>query len=361
MRLEELDFELPPGLIAQRPVRPRDAGRLLVVDPAREKLEHRRFRDLPSYLREGDVLVLNDSRVMAARVAGRKETGGGVEILFLRADKESPEGDEISGERWEVLLRPGRRIRKGVRVTLEGGARCEVLEDLGDGRFTLGLPPGQAAHRITEAHGSMPLPPYIQAPLGRNDDYQTVYAEKWGSAAAPTAGLHFTEELLRTVEAGGVVTAGVTLHVGLDTFRPVTEAVVEEHSIHSEAYSIPVESLEAIDRARKEGRRVIAVGTTAVRVLETVYARSEPGQGATAPAAGWSEVFITPGHRFRAVDVMITNFHLPRSTLLALVMAFAGVETIRRAYEVAVREEYRFFSFGDAMLLYPAAGEGADA
>ncbi len=349
LRVDDFDYELPEGAIAQTPVEPRDASRLLVLDRARSALgephlTHGTFSDIGEWLRRGDLLVVNDSRVMAARLRGRRESGGAVEILVLRP----LEGHDGS---WEGLVRPSRRLRTGEAVRV-GDAVVEVGEGAGDGTRALRF--DRDVREVMAAHGETPLPPYIRdhsAPAGR---YQTVYADPLGSAAAPTAGLHFTPELLAALEAGGVARASVTLHVGLDTFRPLDGEYTDEHRIHREWYQVPEGTRAAIERTRAEGGRIVAVGTTAVRVLETA-AESDA-------AAGWSELYITPPHRFAGVDALITNFHLPRSSLLLLVTAFvqAGMgdagpldarDTLLAAYAEALRRGYRFFSFGDAMLI----------
>ena len=344
MRLDELDLELPPELIAQTPMHPRDACRLMVVDPVGGSIVHELFRDLPHHLRPGDVLVINDSRVVAARLWVRKATGGRVELLFLHP---SAGGDGL----WEVLARPSGRLHPGQVLRTPRGREVHLAAHLGEGRWHVGLDGESGFLTVLEEEGAMPLPPYIRTPLARPDDYQTVYAQSEGSAAAPTAGLHFTRELLTSLRTGGIDVVPVTLHVGIDTFRPVTEERVEEHHIHQEAYDVPPDSIARLDVARAEGRRVVAVGTTAVRVLETLYRDSEPGAPSAASAAGWTGLFVTPGHRFRAVDAMVTNFHLPRTSLLALVIAFAGLDVVRNAYAEAVRKRYRVYSFGDAMLI----------
>jgi S-adenosylmethionine:tRNA ribosyltransferase-isomerase len=349
VRLEELDFAFSEELIAQHPCEPRDACRLLVMQPD-GRLSHQVFRDLPRLLVPGDVLVLNDSRVLRARVSATKPTGGRVELLFLHEQ----DGDHGDGETWEVLARPSSRLREGLDLALQDRTRATLLEPLGDGRWLVRLPPGCEGAELLERVGSVPLPPYIKEALRDPAEYQTVYAAAAGSAAAPTAGLHFTPRLLEDLVRAGVETAKVTLHVGLDTFRPVSSQRVEDHHIHREAFSVRAGDLDILERARAEGRRLVAVGTTSVRVLETVYAEGaewEPGGALT----GHASLFITPGYRFRAVDAMLTNFHLPRTTLLALVMAFAGVDEVRAAYAEAVQERYRFFSFGDAVLLFRRA------
>ncbi len=359
MRLDELDFAFPEELIAQRPAEPRDACRLLVVETGSGAFSHRVFRDLDTLLRPGDVLVINESRVLPARVWARKDTGGRVELLFLR-NATPPAGSHGRGdvasrndtaEVWEVLARPSSRLRAGMRLSIADDAGVTLEEPLGDGRWEVSQQGPSDVLGMLEQHGAMPLPPYIQTPLEDPGEYQTVYATVPGSAAAPTAGLHFTSDLLSHLGAIGVQVERVSLHVGVDTFRPVNAERVEEHQIHTETYHVEREVVERLDQARAEGRRLVAVGTTAVRVLETIYRNSEGGGKAKEPRTGATDVFITPGYRFRAVDALITNFHLPRTSLLALVMAFGGVEIVRRAYQEAVERRYRFFSFGDAMLI----------
>ena len=312
MRTSELDYELPPELIAQRPLERRDESRLLVFDRVTGAVEHRQFRDLPSQLVPESLVVVNDTRVLPARFLLERPTGGRTEVLLL---------ERVEGDVWEALARPSRRLRAGMTI-----GPVELLESLGEGRWRL---------RLTgEPDGEAPLPPYITQPLEDAERYQTVYAEESGSAAAPTAGLHFTPELLASLDV-----ERVTLHVGLDTFRPVTAETLSEHRLHSERYEVRGEAWSRIEAAP----HVTAVGTTTVRVLESL-ARG-------APLAGRTELFVTPGFDFRRVDALVTNFHLPRSSLLALVMAFAGVEETRCLYELAIEERYRFYSFGDAMLI----------
>jgi S-adenosylmethionine:tRNA ribosyltransferase-isomerase len=342
LRVDDFDYALPPEAIAQVPAEPRDTSRLLVLDRSSGRIEHARFGDLGRWLRRGDLLVVNDSRVIPARLPGVRSGGGAAEILVLRPLDGDP-------DRWEALVRPSRRLRVGDAVTLRSGDSVEVGERLADGiravRFD-GDP-----HAIMAAAGEVPLPPYIQDRSTPPDRYQTVYARPPGSAAAPTAGLHFTPGLLASLEADGVRRVSVTLHVGLDTFRPLEGEFIDEHRIHREWYEIP----EATRAALRDAGRVVAVGTTAVRVLETA--------GRTDAASGWTDLYVTPPYRFGAVDVLITNFHLPRSSLLLLVTAFvqAGMgsdatpfqarDALLDAYRTALEEGYRFFSFGDAMLI----------
>ena len=353
LRTDAFDYDLPSELIAQTPIEPRDASRLLVVHRDTGALEHRTFRDILSYLRPGDLLVVNRSRVIPARLRGTKAaSGGAVEVLLLavRAD--------LGPDTWEALVRPGRRLHPGQRLTFGDGALgAEVLERTpAGGRIVrLAAPDGDVAGALARI-GSMPLPPYIHAPLSDPERYQTVYAQIPGSAAAPTAGLHFTPALLAELETRGVGTAYVTLHIGLDTFRPIDEDDVAAHQIHSEAIELDDETAARINATRAAGGRIVAVGTTAVRTLESGAARAEElghagGWSVVVPYHGRTSLYIVPGYRFRAVDVMLTNFHLPRSTLIVLVSAFAGREMILRAYREAVAQRYRFYSFGDAMLL----------
>jgi S-adenosylmethionine:tRNA ribosyltransferase-isomerase len=341
VRTDDLDYDLPQALIAQTPAEPRDSARLLVYDRASGAVRHRHFRDLLDELRPDDLVVLNDTRVLPVRVRAHRATGGAVEVLLLE-----PEGDT----RWRALARPTRRLRDGETLSA-GELEITILQREGDGRVlvdvgvpgtvTAGVTVLQALRRV----GEMPLPPYIRRAPADPERYQTVYARHPGSAAAPTAGLHFTPALLERLRAGHDVVE-VTLGVGLDTFRPVTAADLADHPLHSEPYSVTPRAAAAIERARDDGRRVIAVGTTTVRVLETVW-----GGPQRAPLRGRTRLFITPGRQFAVTGAMVTNFHLPRSTLLAMVMAFAGVDPVRSLYRTAVQEHYRFYSFGDAMLL----------
>ena len=339
MRTSDYDYLLPPGHIAQRPASPRDASRLMVLRRDGSALEHRLFRDLPSLLRPGDALVLNQTRVIPARLHARKQPGGGrVELLLLR---------RVEPQVWEALV-GGKAIRPGRKLAVEGGPSVEVIEDLGGARRLLRF--AQPLSPQLERIGEMPLPPYIHAPLRSPDEYQTVYARHPGSAAAPTAGLHFTPELLQRLEATGVRLVPVTLHIGLDTFAPVSEELVEDHPIHTEWCQLDASAAETLQSVRSGGGRIIAVGTTSVRMLETAALHAPTGQ-VVAPFEGPTDMYILPGHVFRGVDAMLTNFHLPRSTLLMLVSAFAGRERILAAYEQAKAESYRFYSFGDAMLI----------
>ena len=329
MLVSRLDYELPEELIAQRPAEPRDTSRLMVVDVARNSIAHHTFRDLPDFLRPGDALVLNETKVLPARVEARKPTGGAVELLFLR--DLGPDG----GGAWEVLARPSKRLGPGLVLTV-GGERLRLVKSLGDGHWVVS---GSDLPGLLRRSGRMPLPPYIRPTAETEERYQTVYARNEGSAAAPTAGFHFTERLLDDVERAGAGIARITLHVGVGTFMPVRTEKLEEHTMHAEYYRVPQEAAEVV----RVARRVVAAGTTVARTLETWAASGEP--------EGESELFVYPGYRWLAVDALLTNFHLPRSTLLAMVMSFAGEELVREAYATAVRERYRFYSFGDAMLL----------
>jgi S-adenosylmethionine:tRNA ribosyltransferase-isomerase len=339
------DYELPPELIAQEPAEPRDSSRLLVLDRGRGALEDRRFADLPELLRQGDCLVANRSRVIPARLLGVRADGGApVELLLLRP---------VGAERWEALVRPGRRCRVGARLELAGGAaRALVVGEGSPGTRVVALEAPWPARELLERHGLPPLPPYIarhDAPKPEDRErYQTVYARDEGSVAAPTAGLHFTPELLARLEGRGVAVHYLTLHVGPGTFRPLRGERVEEHRMDAEAVDIPEATARAVEQAKHEGRRVIAVGTTTTRALE--WAAGDDGR--VRAGTGEADLFIRPGHRFRIVDALVTNFHLPRSSLLVLVSGFAGRDVVLRAYRHAVAARYRFYSYGDAMLIH---------
>ncbi len=334
VRTDELDYVLPPELIAQTPTEPRDAARLLVFDRRSRSLQHRRFRDLPAELRDDDVVVLNTTRVLPVRVRGHRPTGGGAEVLLLE-----PRADGC----FEALARPLRQLVPGTVIEAAAGLTVEVVERLDGGRLLVRPRSAMSLDDALAVAGEMPLPPYIRERSAPPERYQTVYARTPGSAAAPTAGLHFTPSLLEAVRARCTVLE-VDLRVGLDTFRPVTEADLDDHAMHSEAYAVDPAVRAAITAAAAAGRRIVAVGTTTTRVLETIA-------DDTAPDVGRTRLKIQPGYDFRLVGALITNFHLPRSTLLALVMAFAGVPETRRLYEAAIVERYGFYSFGDAMLL----------
>jgi S-adenosylmethionine:tRNA ribosyltransferase-isomerase len=353
VRLAEFDYELPPERIAQHAIEPRDAARLFVHDVERDASEHVHVRDLERVLRSGDLLVVNDTRVRSARLIGRRASGGAVELLLVERD---------SAGRWRALARPAGRLKSGETIELEGGAlHARMLERASDadgGAWWLELldprRTGFSLDELIESCGRAPLPPYIARPRGadveRDADrarYQTVFARELGAIAAPTAGLHFTPELLERLAARGVERASVTLHVGEGTFRPVTVDDTEQHVMHSERYVLPVETVAAIERCRARGGRVVAVGTTSVRVLESCADEN----GSLRAGAGSTNLFLVPGARFRVVDALLTNFHLPRSTLLMLVAAFAGRERVLRLYAEAIERGYRFYSYGDAMLL----------
>ncbi len=337
MRTDDFDYELPLERIAQTPVEPRHASRLLVLDRGREELQHRIFWDVVEYVRAGDLLVINQTRVLPARIYAQKPSGGRAEILLLR---------RVDAQTWEALV-GGKRVLPGKRLHIEGGPDALVVEALDGARRLLRFE--QPIEPFLPQIGQMPLPPYIHTRLQDPERYQTVYAQQPGSAAAPTAGLHFTPQLMTALQERGVRFAGVTLHVGLDTFAPVTEEDPQTHRIHTEWCELGAETAEAVRATRRAGGRVIAVGTTSVRTLESA-ARAGGAMGVQ-PFAGPTDLFILPGYSFQAVDAMITNFHLPRSTLLMLVSAFAGRERILAAYAEAIRQDYRFFSFGDAMLI----------
>jgi S-adenosylmethionine:tRNA ribosyltransferase-isomerase len=339
LKTSDFDYVLPPERIAQTPVEPRDSSRLLVLDRASGEIQHTRFDQLGEFLRPGDLLVLNQTRVIPARLyAVKADTGGKVEVLLLNRRR---------ADIWEALV-GGKRISEGKRLRLENGVEVEVIEELEGARRLLRFerPPESFLEQI----GNMPLPPYIHERLQDPERYQTVYAEQAGSAAAPTAGLHFTPRLMKSLQAKGIGLVKLILHVGLDTFAPVTEDDPTEHQIHTEWCSLPPQTADVINRTRQQGGRIVAVGTTSVRVLESAAHRAKAGD-VVAPFEGPTDLFILPGFEFKAVDAMVTNFHLPRSSLLMLVSAFAGRERILAAYETAIELDYRFYSFGDAMLL----------
>jgi len=347
VRTNDFDYLLPSDLIAQTPIEPRDRSRLMILDRSEGSLKHRLFFEILDFLEGGDVLVFNDSRVIPARLAGRKEAEGGrLEILLLR---------RIGSGVWETLMRPAKRVRVGTRFTLvneepvgEGqnpAVSAEVIELLDGGRRVIRFSDDAALAQI----GKIPLPPYIRVPLTTPERYQTVYAREAGSAAAPTAGLHFTPALIRRIRDKGVICLFVTLHVGLDTFLPVREENPLKHPIHREYGVVSEETAYELSRAKKEGRRIICVGTTSVRLIEAVSQSIDHNQ--VEPFAGWVDLFILPGYRFGLTSAMVTNFHLPQSTLLMLVTAFAGRDLIQRAYQEAITQKYRFYSFGDATLI----------
>jgi S-adenosylmethionine:tRNA ribosyltransferase-isomerase len=341
MKTSDFDYHLPPELIAQSPVEPRDHSRLMVLDRRRSLIEHRRFFEIADYLHPGDVLLFNDSRVMPARLEGRKATGGGVELLLLR---------RLDNALWEALVRPGKRVNIGTRLELTGGAgKAKVTAEItGLGEQGVKVIRFSDEEQLMQL-GRVPLPPYIHQPLANAERYQTVYARSPGSAAAPTAGLHFTPRLLEQIKEKGVKLLFVTLHIGLDTFRPVREEDPQKHPIHREYGIITPEVADELSRAKKDGRRIICAGTTTVRLVEAAAQDDNPDR--IGPFEGWVSLLALPGYRFRVTDAMITNFHLPRSTLLMMVAAFAGRDFILGAYEEAIARNYRFYSFGDAMLI----------
>ena len=339
MKTDDFDYHLPEELIAQTPVEPRDHSRLMVLDRASGNLEHRRFYDLPDYLRPGDVLVFNDSRVIPARLYATRASGGSAELLLLR---------RLEPGRWHALVKPGRGMRQGDTFEASRDGRRitgEVVEVHEDGSRTVEL----SGEEHLDALGAVPLPPYIHEPLADPERYQTVYARTRGSVAAPTAGLHFTPQLLDKLRSQGVETVFVTLHVGLGTFRPVTVDDAESHKMHPEYWELSHDAAEAIGKAKAEGRRVISIGTTAVRLMEQAAAVSVDRK--VSPGSGWADIFIYPGYRFQLVDALVTNFHLPKSTLLMLTSALTGRDRLLSAYQEAASQGYRFYSFGDAMLI----------
>ncbi len=333
-------YDLPQELIAQTPMEPRDHSRLMVLDRETGEIQHRHFYDVIDYLNEGDVLVVNDSRVLPARLYGKKEvTGAQIEFLLL---------ERKAADVWEILVKPGKKALPGARFEFgDGLLKAEILEVKEDGNRLVRFFYDGDFYQILEKIGKMPLPHYITAELKDNERYQTVYSHEVGSAAAPTAGLHFTQELLQKIEAKGVKIAKVTLHVGLGTFRPVKAENIEEHHMHSEHYEMSEETARIINEAKANGKRVIAVGTTSCRTLESVAQK----EGCIRASEGYTDIFIYPGYTFRAMDGIITNFHLPESTLIMLISAFAGRDKVMNAYKTAVEQRYRFYSFGDAMLI----------
>ena len=339
MKTSDFDFHLPEELIAQTPLERRDASRLLTLDKTTGSISHHRFCDLPSFLQPGDCLVLNDSRVLPARLIGHRPTGGACEVLLL-VDK----GEDL----WECLVRPGRRLKPGAQVMFGDGQLTATVEaELADGKRAVRFHYQGIFLEILEQLGRMPLPPYIKAELDDQERYQTVYSRVVGSAAAPTAGLHFTPELLKRVEENDVKVCYVTLHVGLGTFRPVKAEDIQDHEMHAEFCMISQETANIINETRQRGGRVVCVGTTSCRTIESFAAED----GTLSEHSGWTNIFIYPGYRFKVLDALITNFHLPQSTLIMLVSALAGREHVLAAYEEAVQEKYRFFSFGDAMFI----------
>lgn len=337
MLVTDFDYELPQELIAQHPMEPRDHSRLLVVDKKTGEIEHKHFYDLVNYLKPGDVLVFNDTRVIPARLHGTKDTGAHVEV-FLLTRRDATD--------WEVLVRPGKKLQVGAKINFSDELSCEVIEHTDFGGRVVRFKYDGIFEEILDRLGETPLPPYITAPLEDKERYQTVYNRERGSAAAPTAGLHFTKEMLQKIKDIGCEEVFVTLHVGLGTFRPVSEAKIEDHKMHKEFYTVSQEAADAVNKAKAEGRRIIAVGTTAVRTLEAAGADGQLHAGSS-----WTNIFIYPGYKFRLVDDLVTNFHLPQSTLLMLVSTLSTREIMLQTYKKAVEEKYRFFSFGDAMFI----------
>ncbi|WP_404404083.1 tRNA preQ1(34) S-adenosylmethionine ribosyltransferase-isomerase QueA [Jeotgalibacillus malaysiensis] len=340
MNINDFDFELPEELIAQVPLEDRTSSRLMVLDKKTGKVEHQSFKQILDYLHAGDCLVLNDTKVLPARLIGeKKETGAAIEVLLLK---------QLEGDTWETLVKPAKRIKPGTVITFgDGLLTAECIETGDQGARTLEFSYDGIFYELLDQLGDMPLPPYIKEKLDDKDRYQTVFAKERGSAAAPTAGLHFTEEILEEIKSKGVNVAFITLHVGLGTFRPVSVDSIEEHDMHSEYYQLSEENARVLNETRADGGRIITVGTTSTRTLETIA----DGNGHFKAQSGWTDIFIYPGYEFKASDVLLTNFHLPKSTLIMLVSAMAGREHTLAAYEAAVKERYRFFSFGDAMLI----------
>ncbi|MBF2412859.1 tRNA preQ1(34) S-adenosylmethionine ribosyltransferase-isomerase QueA [Listeria welshimeri] len=342
MKVEDFDFDLPEELIAQTPLLDRTSSRLMVLDKKSGEIKDQHFTDILSYLNEGDALVLNDTRVLPARLHGTKdETGAHIEVLLLK---------QKEGNAWETLVKPAKRIRKGGTITFGNGAlKATCLEELEHGGRILEFSYEGIFYEVLEQLGEMPLPPYIKEQLADQDRYQTVYAKENGSAAAPTAGLHFTEDLLAQISAKGVEIIFVTLHVGLGTFRPVDVEDTANHKMHSEFYRLTEEAANRINKIKATGGKVVAVGTTSIRTLETIASHND---GKLVAESGWTDIFISPGYTFQAVDALITNFHLPKSTLIMLVSALSNRTNILAAYNHAVEQQYRFFSFGDAMFIH---------
>ncbi len=340
MKVADFNYELPEELIAQVPIKDRSASRLMVLHRKDETIENKTFKDIIDYLKPGDCLVRNNTKVIPARLYGvKEETGANIEFLLL---------NRIEGDIWEVMVRPGRRLQEGARVSFgEGLLKAEILEKMAGGSRKVKFEYTGIFNEILDQIGLMPLPPYIHETLKEKDRYQTVYAKHEGSAAAPTAGLHFTDELLEQIKQKGIEIANVTLHVGIGTFRPVKEENIEDHDMHTEHFYIKQEDVEKINKAKQNGNRVIAVGTTSCRVLESVADEN----GLVKPVEADTNIFIYPGYKFKCVDSLITNFHLPESTLIMLVSALANREFVMKAYNDAVQQRYRFFSFGDAMLI----------
>ncbi|OIJ16583.1 tRNA preQ1(34) S-adenosylmethionine ribosyltransferase-isomerase QueA [Anaerobacillus alkalilacustris] len=341
MEVKDFDFYLPEELIAQTPLLERTSSRLMVLDRSSGDIHHRIFSDVIDYLSEGDCLVLNDTRVLPARLYGTKEdTGANIEFLLLK---------QMEKNQWETLVKPAKRVRKGTIVTFgDGRLRGICKEELDHGGRIIEFQYEGIFHEILDSLGEMPLPPYITEKLEDRERYQTVYAKHRGSAAAPTAGLHFTEELLDKIASKGVEIVYITLHVGLGTFRPVSVDTIEDHEMHAEFYQMSREAAETLNKAKKNGNKIVSVGTTSTRTLETI---AQANGGKFIESSGWTNIFIYPGYKFKGINALITNFHLPKSTLIMLVSALAGTEHTLHAYKEAVKERYRFFSFGDAMLI----------
>ncbi|MCI8310398.1 MAG: tRNA preQ1(34) S-adenosylmethionine ribosyltransferase-isomerase QueA [Clostridia bacterium] len=340
MKVSEFNYELPKELIAQHPYDKRDEARLMVLDREKQTIEHKVFKDIIDYLNPGDCLVINNTKVLPARLYGEKDTGAKIEFLLLK---------RINEDFWEVMVRPGNKLKPGTKVMFGNGLlKAEILEVLDGGNRKVKFEYEGIFNEVLDEIGLMPLPPYITERLKDNNKYQTVYAKYEGSSAAPTAGLHFTKELLEEIKEKGIEIANVTLHVGIGTFRPVKVENIEEHNMHSEHYYIKSEDAEKINKAKKEGHKIIAVGTTSCRVLESV---ADENTGLVRETEGDTNIFIYPGYKFKCIDNLITNFHLPESTLIMLVSSLAGRDFIMKAYNEAVKEEYKFFSFGDAMLI----------
>lgn len=340
MELKDFYYDLPQRLIAQTPLEKRDSSRLLMLNKETGEVSHEIFHNIINYLNPGDCLVLNDSRVLPARLLGvREDTGSPMEFLLLTRRE---------NDVWEVIVRPGKRAKPGKRFVFGGELRAEVLDIVNDGNRLVRFEYDGLFENVLDRLGEMPLPPYITEKLKDRERYQTVYSRHEGSAAAPTAGLHFTKELLEKIEKKGISIAYVTLHVGLGTFRPVKADIIEQHKMHSEFYVLDEKNADIINRTRQNGGKVVAVGTTSTRTLETIADEN----GFLRPSTGWTDIFIYPPYKFKAVDRLITNFHLPESTLLMLVSSLAGRENILNAYKIAIENEYRFFSFGDAMFIY---------
>ncbi len=340
MRTKDFYFDLPPELIAQTPIQNRDHSRLLVLNKENGEIQHKTFHEIISFLKKGDVLILNNSKVLPSRIYGTKSSGASVEFLLLK---------NLGENRWETLVKPGKKARVGASFVFSDELCGDIVGESQDGARIIQFhyDAQKSIYEILDRVGSMPLPPYIKEKLEDNNRYQTVYAKELGSAAAPTAGLHFTPELLKEIEQKGVFVGFVTLHVGLGTFRPVKVDKIEDHHMHFESYSIPKETIDLISSAKKENRRIISVGTTSTRTMESAF----DSDGNCLKASGDTDIFIYPGYKFKVVDALITNFHLPESTLIMLVSALAGKDHVLHAYQAAVAQQYRFFSFGDAMFI----------